>query len=90
MFQKRSQSHPRSIAGYLTVPQIAQALDLTKHWIYDRIHNGYIHATKDAQTGLYLFPDKPSTLKMFKQLVDGQLYDLRFSRSIKMRGRNRL
>jgi DNA invertase Pin-like site-specific DNA recombinase len=79
MFQKRSQSHPRSIAGYLTVPQIAPALDLTKHWIYDRIRTGCIQITKDAQTGLYLFPDKPSTLEMFKQLVNGQFYNLRFS-----------
>ncbi len=79
LFQKRSQSHPRSIAGYLTVPQIAQALDLTKHWIYDRIHNGCIQVAKDAHTGLYLFPDQPSTLEKFKQLVNGHLYNLRFS-----------
>ena len=79
MFQKRSQSHPRSIGGYLTIPQIAQALDLTKHWIYDRIRKGCIQITKDTQTGLYLFPDKPSTLEMFKQLVNGQFYNLRFS-----------
>jgi hypothetical protein len=67
------------MTGDLTVPQIAQALDLTKHWIYDRIHNGCIQVAKDAQTGLYLFPDQPSTLAMFTQLAAGQLYNLRFS-----------
>ncbi len=39
IFQKRSQSHPRRVAGFLTIPQIAHALGLTPHWIYDRIYN---------------------------------------------------
>jgi hypothetical protein len=30
---KRSQSHPRRIPGYLTVSQIATALNLSQHWI---------------------------------------------------------
>ncbi|MBU0703210.1 MAG: recombinase family protein, partial [Chloroflexi bacterium] len=37
IFQKRSQSHPRRIPGYLTVPQMAQLLDISPHWVYDRI-----------------------------------------------------
>jgi hypothetical protein len=61
LFQKRSQSHPRHIPGYLTVPQLARVLDVTPHWIYDRIHNGSIEVTKDAVSGLYLFPDRPTT-----------------------------
>ncbi|BAY35528.1 hemolysin-type calcium-binding region (plasmid) [Tolypothrix tenuis PCC 7101] len=32
-----SQSHPRHISVYLTVPQVAQSLELSPHWIYDRI-----------------------------------------------------
>jgi DNA invertase Pin-like site-specific DNA recombinase len=71
IMQKRSQSHPRRIAGSLTVPQIAKALDLPKHWIYDRIHKGVIHVTRDTKTGLYLFPDKPGTLEQFRKLKDG-------------------
>ncbi len=34
IFQQRSQSHPRQIEGYLTVPQIAKMLSLSKHWFY--------------------------------------------------------
>jgi hypothetical protein len=79
LLQNRSQSHPRSIAASLTVPQLAQALDLSRHWIYDRIHNGDIRVTRDTATGLYLFPDQPATLERFKQLKDGTLYNLRFS-----------
>ena len=68
IMQKPSQSHPRRIAGYLTVPQIAQALDISRHWIYDRIHKGVINVTRDTKTGLYLFPHKPDTLEQFKKL----------------------
>lgn len=75
----QSQSHPRRIEGYLTVSQITQALDISKHWVYDRIHNGRIHITKDPDTGLYLFPDQPATLEMFRDLKEGRLHNLRFS-----------
>ena len=37
IFQVRSQSHPRRIAGSLTVPQIAKVLDMKVHWIYHHI-----------------------------------------------------
>ena len=36
IFHDRSQSHPRKISGYLTVPQIVKALELPPHWIYDK------------------------------------------------------
>jgi DNA invertase Pin-like site-specific DNA recombinase len=80
IFQKRSQSHPRRIPGHLTISQISQQLDISKPWIYDRIHNGTIQITKDADTGLYLFPDEPATLEMFRDLKVGNLYNLRFSK----------
>ncbi len=73
---KRYQSHPRHIPGYLTVPQIADQLDIPRHWIYDRIHNGTIGVRKDARTGCYLFPDKPDLLSKFKQLYRGQIEQL--------------
>jgi len=79
IFQKRSQSHPRHIPGSLTISQIAQQLDISKHWIYDRINNGTIQITKDAATRLYLFPDAPATLELFQQLRAGKLDNLRFS-----------
>lgn len=79
LFLVRSQSHPRHIPGYLTVSQIARELDISNHWIYDRINNGTIQIAKDPKTGLYLFPDEPTTLDLFQQLKDGKLYNLRFS-----------
>jgi DNA-binding CsgD family transcriptional regulator len=80
IFQKRSQSHPRRINGYLTIPQIARRLDISPHWVYYRIDNGRIQVVKDPETGLYLFPDEPATLEMFKALKDGNLNNLRFSK----------
>jgi DNA invertase Pin-like site-specific DNA recombinase len=79
IFLKRSQSHPRRIAGHLTVTQIARQLDISPHWVYDRINNGRIQVVKDPETRLYLFPDEPATLEMFKALKDGKLQNLRFS-----------
>jgi predicted DNA-binding transcriptional regulator AlpA len=71
IMRKPSQSHPRQVDGYLTVPQIASTLEIPRHWIYDRIHKGVIHVTRDNQTGLYLFPDKPDTIDCFKKLRAG-------------------
>lgn len=75
---KRSQSHPRRISGYLTVPQVAQQLACSLHWVYDRIHNGTIQLTKEAKTGLYLFPDQPETLARLQDLIAGKIQHLRF------------
>jgi len=78
LFRTRSQSHPRHIAGSLTVPQLARTLKITPHWIYDRIHNGTIQVQRDPQTSLFLFPDQPKTLTLFQQLWAGKLQKLRF------------
>jgi hypothetical protein len=51
-----SQSHPRHVAGYLTIPQLAEKLNLPLHWISDRIHDGTIAVEKDPATRCYLFP----------------------------------
>lgn len=78
ILRERRQSHPRQIHGRLTVTQVAQAVGLTPHWIYDRIHNGTIEVSRDRETRLYLFPDKPKTITLFKQLQAGTLQKLRF------------
>ncbi len=78
LFQKRSQSHPRRIEGWLTVPQLAQQLKLNVHWIYDRIKNGRIQVRKDAATGLYLFPDTPATLEAVSTLQSGKQAQVSF------------
>ena len=77
LMQQRSQSHPRRIAGSLTVPQLAQALGLTPHGVYHQIKRGTVVLQRDAQTRLYLFPDRPETLEAFEQLRAGQLSERR-------------
>jgi len=74
----RCQSHPRQIAGRLTVPQLADKLGVSKHWIYDRIHNGTIQVTRDKKTQLYLFPDQAKTLERSRKLIAGKLQNLRY------------
>jgi hypothetical protein len=78
LMQQRSQSHPRRIAGYLTVPQLAKALAITPHWVYHQIQRGTVTITRDAATGLYLFPDTLQTLEAFRQLRAGQRTELRY------------
>ena len=73
---KRSQSHPRRIAGHLTVPQIAEAIEISKHWIYDRIHTGVINVKQDQKTSLYLFPDEPNIIEQFRKLKAGLIPNL--------------
>ena len=78
LMQNRSQSHPRRIAGYLTVPQLAKALGITPHWVYHQIKRGTVVIQRDAQTRLYLFPDRPETLEAFGQLRAGHRSELRY------------
>jgi hypothetical protein len=70
---RESQSHPRRVAGYLTIPQLADKLNIPRHWISDRIHNGTIVLEKDATSGCYLFPDNPQTLRQMRQLREGKI-----------------
>jgi hypothetical protein len=79
VFVTRSQSHPRRIPGYLTVPQAATALDCSPHWFYDRIKKRTIEISRDHETGLYLFPDTSETLDQFRALQAGHLQRLRFA-----------
>ena len=73
ILQKQSQSHPRRVPGHLTVTQLAARLGVTKHWLYDRIHNGTVRVTRDAGSGLYLFPDTPGTVHALEQLKAGEM-----------------
>jgi hypothetical protein len=82
ILQLARQSHPRQIDGYLTVPQLARAVGVTLHWIYDRIHNGTIALARDARTKLYLFPDKPATLAALRKLKAGKLKLLTFDKKV--------
>ncbi len=78
LLRDHRQAHPRQIPGFLTVPQLTAKLGLERSWIYDRIHNGTIQVTLDTERKLYLFPDTPETLTLFRQLRAGKLNSLRF------------
>jgi DNA invertase Pin-like site-specific DNA recombinase len=68
-----SQSHPRHVAGYLTVTELARTLDVPLHWIYDRIHNSTIEVARDPKTNLYLFPNRRIILDLFKKLKANEI-----------------
>ena len=76
--QQRSQSHPRRIAGGLTVPPLAKALGITPPWVYHQIKRGTVVIQRDAQTRRSLFPDRPETLEAFGQLRAGHLSERRY------------
>lgn len=73
---RESQSHPRRVQGYWTIPQLAEKLKIPRHWISDRIHNGTIVAEKDAATRCYLFPANLRTLRQFRQLLNGEISEM--------------
>lgn len=74
----KGNSRAHNVSGYFTVPQVAQKLEVPNPWVYARIYNGTIQITKDARTGLYLFPDKPATIERFRELKEGKIRKLRF------------
>ena len=73
----RSQSQPRRIPGHLTVSQVAERLQVSKHWIYDRIHNGTIEIEQDPETKLFLFKNDHVTIKLLEQLKAGKAQKVR-------------
>jgi DNA invertase Pin-like site-specific DNA recombinase len=79
IFQERKGSAPRRVPGHLTLPQVAQRLGVTPNAIHYHIKKGRIQVGKEPKTGLYLFPDKPDTLELFRKLRVGELQSLHFS-----------
>ena len=78
LLRNPSQSHPRQIPGFLTLPQVAKQIGVSKHWIYDRIINGCIQIVKDHKTKLYLFPDETATIELFQKLKKGFTDKIKF------------
>jgi len=56
-------------AGFVTVPILANMLGVDRSWILERIYDGTIHATKDAERHCYLFPDTPETIATFQACI---------------------
>lgn len=80
IMRTKHQSHPLKVPGYLTVPQIAKILNVTTHWLYDRINNGQIKIRKDDSKtrGKYLFKDTPKTVRILMDFKHGKLNNPNF------------
>jgi len=65
--------------GYLTIPQLAEKLQVPSRTIYNCIRSGKIAVNRDKKTTCFLFPDKLSTLRQIRQLLDGKIERLAFS-----------
>jgi hypothetical protein len=48
--------------GQWTVLGLAQELGVHRHWLYTRLHNGTLPATRHPVLGHYLIPDDPALL----------------------------
>lgn len=79
IFAPRKKASPRSVEGFLTVPQTSSKLSKKPHWIYDQIKKGAIVIEKDEETGLFLFPNEVETLKKLDSLIQGLVKQVRFS-----------
>jgi DNA invertase Pin-like site-specific DNA recombinase len=62
-------SRDKSVAGYLTVPQIARLLGVNNEWVQYRIKRGLIPATKSPGRRPYLLPDTPENREALKTLL---------------------
>jgi hypothetical protein len=69
ILRRAHQSHPCRVEGFLTIPQLARKLGISRWWISDRINNGTIKIKKDKKTKCYLFPDTPEMLAELKTLI---------------------
>jgi DNA invertase Pin-like site-specific DNA recombinase len=69
ILRRSHQSHPYRVTGFLTIPQLAKKLGVSRWWISDRINNGTIKAKKHEKPKCYLFPDTPDTLAEITALV---------------------
>ncbi len=72
-FHRYRGPRPRQAEGFLTVPQVAQALGVTAHWLYNLIRRGVIQIDRDLKTHLYLFPDRPETIDELRRLQAGEI-----------------
>ena len=65
-------SHPRRLAGWLTVSQLAQRLGIPRRWIDQRIRSGTIVVGPHPPVRLHLFPDTEAAIAGFRNLRAGR------------------
>ena len=74
----RPRKRQQSVAGYLTVRQLAERLQITSSWIYEGIYKGKIDVARDPTWKVYLFPEGGQTIKVFEELLAGKVTKISF------------
>ena len=75
---KRSQSHPRRIPGSSQSLRSPSGFKLSKHWIYDRIHNGTIQVELDPESQALPIPGYSHDHQTLEKLKAGEIQEVRF------------
>lgn len=70
---------PRRVEGALTLPQVADILDVKRQWLYYMIKCGKLEIRRDAVSQMYLFPDDPDILESLRSLRDRKISKIRVS-----------
>ena len=65
-FHRYKGPRPRHIEGIMTVPQIAQTIGVTAHWIYNLIRRGVIRSTAIPPPASTTFPTDPRPAVSYK------------------------
>lgn len=78
MIRRAIKSGSQVVAGFLTINQVANSLQIERSWIYNMMRRGKLEVEKDKVSHAYLFPDSPKTLKKIAALKAGKIENLSF------------
>ena len=76
---RSTRAHPRHIPGWLTMAELIRHLQVSRYWIEQRIRNGTIAVSRDAEVQRYFFPDTKATIAAFQKLKTGKTDHLEFA-----------
>lgn len=79
-FHRYRGPRPRRVGGFLTVPQVATALGVTAHWLYNLMRRGVVEIDRDPATRMYLFPDRPEAIDELRRLQAGAINKVSYRR----------
>ena len=79
-FRRTTRRGAPKVGGALTVSRVAQLLGVHRQWIYSLLYKGVIKLDRDPEYNMYLFPRDPETLAKLRQLRDGLIHNIVFSK----------
>jgi hypothetical protein len=71
VLQSSTATRARHIAGWLTIDDVAEHLQVSRSWIKRRIHSGIIEIHRDPTDKRFLFPDTPGGIDALRELRAG-------------------